>query len=284
MLIGSDEMEYGEDDGEVVIIDGYTYWHKVLVNPTCPAHGWLLPDMRRQPMSSTFPIRLQSAREFAGMSLQGLADASGTSHSSVRLWLAGRAEPSIGNSAKLAEASQAVLAGVWVSAQCPSDCPPADQPGLAVASPVACAAVAGKASSLILLAIGTVGLAVERLQARRRALLQLGRVRDAGSRRGFASSCGCNPHPRQSRSWPQSWPISRRCCGVGTGWLGPAQGNYQRLKALRGGQMSNERKIQTRTVVTVSIEVHDMQPYDDTWTAGSIHRRATESAMNTIAC
>lgn len=30
MLIGSDEMEYGEDDGEVVIIDGYTYWHKVL--------------------------------------------------------------------------------------------------------------------------------------------------------------------------------------------------------------------------------------------------------------
>ena len=53
---------------------------------------------------TTFPARLQSARESAGMSLQGLADASGTSHSSVRLWLAGRAEPSIGNSAKLAEA------------------------------------------------------------------------------------------------------------------------------------------------------------------------------------
>jgi transcriptional regulator with XRE-family HTH domain len=53
---------------------------------------------------STFPARLASARESAGMSLQGLADASGTSHSSVRLWLAGRAEPSIGNSAKLAEA------------------------------------------------------------------------------------------------------------------------------------------------------------------------------------
>lgn len=54
--------------------------------------------------SSTFPARLQSARESAGMSLQGLADASGTSHSSVRIWLAGRAEPSIGNATKLAEA------------------------------------------------------------------------------------------------------------------------------------------------------------------------------------
>jgi len=53
---------------------------------------------------STFPARLASARESAGMSLQGLADASGTSHSSVRIWLAGRAEPSIRNSAKLAEA------------------------------------------------------------------------------------------------------------------------------------------------------------------------------------
>ena len=53
---------------------------------------------------ATFPARLQSAREAAGMSLQGLADASGTSHSSVRIWLAGRAEPGIGNSAKLAEA------------------------------------------------------------------------------------------------------------------------------------------------------------------------------------
>jgi len=53
---------------------------------------------------STFPARLAQARESAGMSLQGLADASGTSHSSVRIWLAGRAEPSIGNSAKLAEA------------------------------------------------------------------------------------------------------------------------------------------------------------------------------------
>lgn len=30
MLIGSDEMESGEDDGEIVIIDGFTYWHKVL--------------------------------------------------------------------------------------------------------------------------------------------------------------------------------------------------------------------------------------------------------------
>lgn len=47
--------------------------------------------------------------------------------------------------------------------------------------------------------------------------------------------------------------------------------------------MSNERKIQTRTIVTLQLEVHDAQPYDDTWTAGSIHRRATESAMNTIA-
>lgn len=59
-----------------------------------------------------------------------------------------------------------------VSAQCPQIVP-ADQPGLAVESPIACAAVAGKASSLILLAIGTVGLAVERLQARRRALLRI---------------------------------------------------------------------------------------------------------------
>ena len=30
MLIGSDEMEHREDDGEIVIVDGYTYWHKVL--------------------------------------------------------------------------------------------------------------------------------------------------------------------------------------------------------------------------------------------------------------
>ena len=41
--------------------------------------------------------------------------------------------------------------------------------------------------------------------------------------------------------------------------------------------MSNERKIQTRTVVTVSIRSARMQPYDDTWTAGSIHRRATKT-------
>jgi transcriptional regulator with XRE-family HTH domain len=54
--------------------------------------------------SATFPARLQSARESAGMSLQGLADASGTSHSSVRKWLEGHAQPSIGNVAKLAEA------------------------------------------------------------------------------------------------------------------------------------------------------------------------------------
>jgi transcriptional regulator with XRE-family HTH domain len=54
--------------------------------------------------SPTFPARLQSARESTGMSLQGLADASGTSRDSVRLWLAGRVAPSIGNAAKLAEA------------------------------------------------------------------------------------------------------------------------------------------------------------------------------------
>lgn len=52
----------------------------------------------------TFPIRLQSARESAGLSLQGLADSSGTSLGSVRLWLAGRAEPKIGNVEKLAAA------------------------------------------------------------------------------------------------------------------------------------------------------------------------------------
>lgn len=38
------------------------------------------------------------------MSLQGLADASGTSLGSVKLWLAGRAEPKIGNVEKLAAA------------------------------------------------------------------------------------------------------------------------------------------------------------------------------------
>lgn len=54
--------------------------------------------------SSTFPARLQSARESIGMSLQGLADASGTSLGSVKLWLAGRAEPKIGNVEKLAAA------------------------------------------------------------------------------------------------------------------------------------------------------------------------------------
>lgn len=54
--------------------------------------------------NNTFPARLAQARESVGMSLQGLADASGTSLSSVRLWLAGRVEPSIGNVAKLAAA------------------------------------------------------------------------------------------------------------------------------------------------------------------------------------
>jgi hypothetical protein len=48
--------------------------------------------------------------------------------------------------------------------------------------------------------------------------------------------------------------------------------------------MSNERKIQTRTVVTVSIEVHTCSRTMTHGPRGSIHRRATESAMNTIAC
>lgn len=48
--------------------------------------------------------------------------------------------------------------------------------------------------------------------------------------------------------------------------------------------MSNERKIQTRTVVTLQVEVCDVQPYDDSFTAGTIHARATEQALNTIAC
>ena len=48
--------------------------------------------------SATFPIRLQSAREFAGMSLQGLADASGTSHSSGAGELSHRIAAALGHS------------------------------------------------------------------------------------------------------------------------------------------------------------------------------------------
>ena len=66
--------------------------------------------------NNTFPARLAQARESVGMSLQGLADASGTSHSSVRLWLAGRAEPSIGNSAKLATALN--VSPCWLAYGC----------------------------------------------------------------------------------------------------------------------------------------------------------------------
>ena len=54
--------------------------------------------------STTFASRLAQARETVGLSLQGLADASGTSLGSVKLWLAGRAEPKIGNVEKLAAA------------------------------------------------------------------------------------------------------------------------------------------------------------------------------------
>lgn len=74
---------------------------------------------------TTFPARLQSARESAGMSLQGLADASGTSHSSVRKWIAGHAEPSVGNVAKLAEALG--ISPCWLAYGCECavspDCP-----------------------------------------------------------------------------------------------------------------------------------------------------------------
>ena len=71
--------------------------------------------------NSTFASRLAQAREAVGMSLQGLADASGTSHSSVRIWLAGRAEPSIGNSAKLAAALN--VSPCWLAYGC--NCSPA---------------------------------------------------------------------------------------------------------------------------------------------------------------
>ena len=73
--------------------------------------------------NSTFASRLAQAREAVGMSLQGLADASGTSHSSVRLWLAGRAEPSIGNSAKLATALN--VSPCWLAYGCECKSKPA---------------------------------------------------------------------------------------------------------------------------------------------------------------
>lgn len=48
--------------------------------------------------------------------------------------------------------------------------------------------------------------------------------------------------------------------------------------------MTTERKIQTRTVVTLQVEVHDAQPYDDSYTTGQIYDRAVADAMRTIAC
>jgi len=57
-----------------------------------------------QMTSPTFAARLAQARQSVGMSSQGLADASGTSLGSVKLWLAGRAEPKIGSVEKLAAA------------------------------------------------------------------------------------------------------------------------------------------------------------------------------------
>lgn len=54
--------------------------------------------------SDGFPGRLAQARTTAGISMQSLADASKTSLGSIKLWLAGRAEPKIGNVEKLAAA------------------------------------------------------------------------------------------------------------------------------------------------------------------------------------
>lgn len=54
--------------------------------------------------SAGFSDRLAKAREFAGISMQSLADASKTSIASVKLWLAGRVEPKIGTVEKLAAA------------------------------------------------------------------------------------------------------------------------------------------------------------------------------------
>lgn len=71
---------------------------------------------------TTFASRLAQARESVGMSLQGLADASGTSRDSIRLWLAGRVEPSIGNVAKLATALN--VSPCWLAFGC-EKCSPA---------------------------------------------------------------------------------------------------------------------------------------------------------------
>ena len=54
--------------------------------------------------SAGFSDRLAKARESAGISMQSLADASKTSIASIKLWLAGRAEPKIGSVEKLAAA------------------------------------------------------------------------------------------------------------------------------------------------------------------------------------
>lgn len=54
--------------------------------------------------SDGFPGRLAQARTTAVISMQSLADASKTSLGSIKLWLAGRAEPKIGNVEKLAAA------------------------------------------------------------------------------------------------------------------------------------------------------------------------------------
>jgi hypothetical protein len=40
----------------------------------------------------------------------------------------------------------------------------------------------------------------------------------------------------------------------------------------------------TRTIITLQLEVHDSQPYDNSWTAEAIRERATKHALDQIAC
>lgn len=40
----------------------------------------------------------------------------------------------------------------------------------------------------------------------------------------------------------------------------------------------------TRTIITLQLEVHDAQPYENDWTAEAIRERAAKHALDQIAC
>ena len=146
------------------------------------AHGWLLA--RHEQSVGSQPIR---AHEFAGMSLQRLGGRievarvrSGSGRQTVALArievvkLAGRSDHR-----SLASKGD----GLCLSTPC-------YQPGLAGASPIARrpGSCVGVGSLLVLRADDPP------------AVESIGGSEMRGSRRGFASSCGCNPRPRYDRT------------------------------------------------------------------------------------